>query len=197
MKNELKICSCGRVHLIPFEKREKAIAAGKELLFICGGCGHIIAMGATEGFDYNEPDRPVYDLYSRDHNCENLSVTADSFNNDKADLNISEIYYSKGIRVPMMTGEYAQQYSCDHFSDMLYIDLYELQGAIHEGKTVEQVYKEYGEKRRKVDMDRLISENSDEVLAELSQWYIRAFDWTGTKYTKQEDAAQETKMFGS
>ena len=43
----------------------------------------------------------------------------------------------------------------------------------------------YNHDRTTVNMDRFINETPDDILAELSTYYIDGLDWKGTKFEKE------------
>ena len=62
---EVRVCSCGRIHVFPKNKIDNAIYNNKELLLVCGGCGSRTVIGA----DYHAEgaygfEAPCYDMYS-------------------------------------------------------------------------------------------------------------------------------------
>lgn len=76
-KYDMRICHCGKIHMIPSEKSE--------------------------------------------------SITEDIFKGTENKKAISEIYYSHGIKVPMMNGYYATEYHHGIFYDgMVIANLYEI-----------------------------------------------------------------------
>lgn len=204
MKYEIRVCNCGRIHAFPHEKIENAIYNNKELLLICGGCG----AGTVIGADYYPngaygSDGSCYDMYSfaLDKTC---SIT--SGYKTRTGHEISEILVDEGIKVPMITGEYAGQYTpFVGFSDIWSPDLYKIEAP---GNTMEDVAKfiaKYRKDRRTVNMNRLINENNNpEILKAISSRLIESLDWTDTEYdnwwTKQDDPepeghAEKTNLF--
>lgn len=186
-KYDMRICGCGRIHMIPFKKVENAFHANKNLGCICGGCGNIIAIGADAHPDYDEPDKTCYDMYTFDVNPndihETIEITSEAFTSGILSMKpFSELFYSLGIKVPMMTGEYARSYFSDQFCDMWYPDWYKVE---RNDITVEDFKKfiiEFKENQKTVNMDRFIRDTPDEYLEEISHYWIKAFDWRGTKY---------------
>ena len=45
-KYDMRICRCGRIHMIENKEIDKALEENKNLLLICGGCGQAILIGA-------------------------------------------------------------------------------------------------------------------------------------------------------
>lgn len=184
-KYEMKICSCGRIHMIKEEKIQNAEGKNKELLLICGGCGKATVMGADIEPDWFEPDQDVYSRYTRDfsHNKDAV-ITTSSFFQTEEQKGIEEILYSQGIKVPMMTGQYATDYYNGIFSDRWYPDFYKIQ---RKDVTVQEIMRfidEYYHDRKTVNMSRFINETPEEILDELSNYWIEGFDWKGTKWEK-------------
>jgi arsenate reductase-like glutaredoxin family protein len=50
---------------------------------------------------------------------------------------------------------------------------------------VKQFIKDYNHDRTTVNMERFTRETPDEILEELSNYWIKAFNWKGTKYEKE------------
>ena len=44
-KYDMRICKCGRIHMVPSERRNKALEVNKDLLLICGECGASTLIG--------------------------------------------------------------------------------------------------------------------------------------------------------
>lgn len=178
-KHYLKICSCGKIHMIPNEKIDHAIKHDKNLLLICGSCGAATIIGAEEEqFGHTT----VYKIYSSDafiNNIENINIS--DFMSLGGKKGIIEIIYDKGIKVPMKNGEYATSYFGDKFHNSSRLSMYEIQQ--HKDDIVD-FYSTYIRNCGIVDMRRFINENSDEILSELSTYYIGGFNWEGTKYEK-------------
>ena len=38
-KYDMRICKCGRIHMVDEDKLERALKNNKNLLLVCGGCG--------------------------------------------------------------------------------------------------------------------------------------------------------------
>lgn len=183
MKNyDIRICSCGRIHALPYKTLEETVYSNgennKDIALICGRCGKIQIIGADYVPNYfDDPKHPmVYDCYTRDFYCDSIrEITPESF--DKP----TKIFYSKGYGVPMMSGEYATAYDCK-FSDMTYPDLYELDRRDITPENVHQFIEDYNTKRTTVNMARFIRETPDDVLKDVSNRLIDQFDWKDTEY---------------
>lgn len=185
-KYEIKICSCGRIHAIPEEKIDQAIESEKDLLVICGGCGTATLIGADVVPDFDNPSEDCYEMYARKfvHNHDK-SIVVDSFNGNDEGKAISEIYYSNGYKVPMMTGNYATDYLYERFSDKWYPDFYKIERKDITVSEIMEFINNYKHDRKTVNMPRFIDETPDEILEELSNSIILAFDWKGTKFEKE------------
>lgn len=187
-KYDVRFCKCGRIHMIPTDKIHKAIEQDKTLMYICGGCGAARIIGADKESDWDDPTKTCYNMYScglyhKDH--EIISFTPDDFSDAGEHKPYNEIIYSPGIRVPMMTGEYAQSYTCDTFCDMWYPDWWKIE---RKDVTVEEVMdfiNKYKKDQRTVDMSRFIHETPEEYLDYISGYVIKAFDWKGTKWERK------------
>lgn len=182
-KYDMHICKCGRIHMVDMEKLDKALEANKNLLLICGGCGGATVIGADIEPDYIEPDKDCYNLYQFDFSqYEDAHITEAYFAGDDKHKAIMEIIYSHGIKVPMMTGMYATDYFDGNFSDRWYPDFYKIQ---RRDVTVEEIMEfidQYNKDRTTVNMNRFINENPEDIIEEISHYYIRGFDWSGTKW---------------
>lgn len=186
-KYDMRICGCGRIHMIPVEKVDNAIHANKNLGVICGGCGSILAIGADAHPDWNEPEKTCYDMYSFDVNLnevhQSIEITPEAFTTGILNMKpFSELWYDLGIKVPMMTGEYARSHFGDHFCDMWWPDWYKVQRSDVTVEDFQKFIADYTHNQRTVNMDRFIHETPDEYLEEISHYWIKAFDWRGTKY---------------
>lgn len=185
-KYDMRICSCGRIHMIPMEKIDKAIENNKNFLYICGGCGRASIIGADIEQDWYEEDKLCYNMYSgKVFEYKDGSINVEDFTEHDNKKAISEIFYSHGIKVPMMTGEYARSYFCDQFADMWYPDFYKIQRGNITLEEVKEFVDEFTKNQIVVNMNRFIRETPDEYLKEISCYLIRAFDWTGTKYERK------------
>lgn len=186
---EMKICKCGKIHLIPEEKINNALKKNKNFILICADCGRSIVIGANiELYDPygDDKEKECYMMYSYDLS-ENMSVTKEFFNETEDKKGIEEIYYNHGIKVPMMTENYATDYFCGRFSDRRYPDFYNIG---RKNITVEEIMdfiNQWKESRTTVNMNRFIFENKEEDLKEISRYYIEGFNWKGTKFEREWD----------
>lgn len=174
---EVRVCSCGRIHVLPWEAIEFAIYDGSEFTYICGGCGAAVSIGADETVDFDDPDTPAYDMYSRGYDGE-----GGMFN--EIFQNTCDLYYSPGVKVPMMTGNYANSY-CDGFKDMVYPDLYKIDRDNVTAEEVHEFIADYNKKSITVNMGRLMREQPKEIVQAISDVYFEQFDWSGTQYDRQ------------
>lgn len=115
MKYDIHICSCGRIHFVRMRDVTRALIAGKELAVICGGCGNVRITGADKGYDeYFEKD--CFDMYRYDLQ-DKTEITRTQFKAGPKGKMLYKILYSKGIRVLMKTGYFANSYSYHQFMD--------------------------------------------------------------------------------
>ena len=184
-KYEVRFCSCGHIHLIPTGKIDNAIENDKELLFICGDCGAAVLIGAEKEYDFDTRE-DCYMMYSYDFSSyDSKEITKESFGQNDNSKAISEVYYSHGIKIPMMNGFYATFYQDGIFYDnRLIFNMYEIDRPDVTAEEVQKFIKRSKEEMKTVNMRRFISENSEDVLEEISNYYIKGLDWTGTKYKK-------------
>ena len=85
----------------------------------------------------------------------------------------------------MKTGQYATDYFNGRFSDRWYTDFYKIQRTDITVKEIMDFIDEYNYNRTTVNMDRFINETPDDILAELSTYFIDGLDWKGTKFEKE------------
>ena len=182
-KYDMRICKCGRIHMVPNEKVEKALEDNKNLLLICAGCGAATLIGADIRPDWYEPDKDCYMMYASDFsNYQDVSIHASDFYKTENSKGIEEIYYSHGLKVPMMTGQYATDYFNGRFSDRWYPDFYKIQIKDITVEEIMQFIDEYKHDRTTVNMNWFIQQTPEDMLNEISCYMIDGFDWSGTKF---------------
>ncbi len=182
-KYDIRICKCGRIHAIPDEKIEKVLEADKNFLLICAGCGNAILIGADISPDWDDPSKDCYEMYSRNFSSyENKIINEDIFTGNENEKAVGEILYSHGFKVPMKTGQYATDFFNGRFSDRWYPDFYKIQRKDITVKEIMDFIDEYTHDRITVNMDRFINETPDDILEELSGYWIEGLNWSGTKY---------------
>ena len=182
-KYDMRICKCGRIHMVDEDKLENALENNKNLLLICGGCGTATLIGADIEPDWDEPDKDCYMMYSCEFSSnENKSIATADFESTEHHKGIEEIVYSHGIKVPMMTGMYATDYNNGRFSDRWYPDFYKIQRSDVTVKEIMDFIDEYSHDRTTVNMDRFIRETPEDILEEISHYMIDGFNWKGTKW---------------
>lgn len=179
MNKEIRVCSCGSIHLIEDSIIREALEEDKELLLVCAHCGRVVVIGA----DIEElGDRVIYNRYTKEFDRDrSLTLLPSEFKYNKE---VYYIIYDKGILVPMMTGEYANSYNFGKFMDMVYPDFSKLTYSKEVNREVVTKFLEnYHEDRCAINMSRLIHENSSEDLKILSQTILSSqFNWKGTPY---------------
>lgn len=178
---EIHICNCGRIHLISYDKLNKAFEENKEILHICAGCGRGIIFGADTIEPVFDNDEKMYDMYqlSFSHK-EDTTIPFDSLN----DTDFKEMIYSQGIKVPMMTGNYADFYY-DGFYDTKapnWDKILEF-GKADDVEIIKNI-REHTDNAMTINMQRFINETPHDILDEISNCYIEGLDWKGTKYDK-------------
>lgn len=186
-KHEIKICKCGRIHAIKNEKLNTVFKENKNLLLICGGCGLASLIGADTEPDYIHPEKEVYMMYTSDFSTTDEIIDVSSFESDDHKKGIYEIFYSQGYKVPMMTGMYATDYFCGHFSDRWYPDFYHIQRKDITVKEIMEFIEKYNHDRTTVNMQRFINETPNEILEDVSCYLIDGFNWKDTIYEKEWD----------
>lgn len=183
-KYDVHVCSCGRIHLVPIEKTDKAISKNKNLLFICSSCGAAKIIGADEEYDEFEPGKKCYMMYSCSFSpYKSASITTKSFYKNQKNKGISEIYYSHGVKVPMNNGFYATEYHNGRFYDgRVIFNLYEIDRPDVTAEEVQAFIKKAREDASTVNMDRFIRETEEKYLKAISCLYIEGFNWENTPY---------------
>lgn len=182
MKYDIRVCSCGRIHVIPFEKVSNAIEEQKDFLLVCGSCGAVTVIGA----DYRKEgaygfEEPCYDMYSYDIS-KPFSITSDMATPNGR--SIAEIFFNRGIGVPMMTGEYATCFNpYVGFSDLTYCSSQELNMDDITANEMHDILNKYNSDRTTVNMQRFISENrgNPEILEAISTMHIKGLNWSNAE----------------
>lgn len=186
-KFDVRVCSCGRIHLVPWTKIENAIHDQKDFLLVCSNCGLVTVIGA----DYRSEgaygfEAPCYDMYSYDIR-KPFSITSDM--TTPSGNNIAEIFFDRGIGVPMCSGEYATEYN--HFvgfTDTTYWYSHELDNVSISAQAMRNILEKHNTDRTTVDMNRFIHENNEETLNAVSTKLFRGLDdWEGTPYQHDFD----------
>lgn len=127
--------------------------------------------------------KECYMMYSGDFSAyENKSITVSDFESTENHKGIEEIIYSHGIKVPMMTGQYATDYYNGRFSDRWYPDFYKIQRNDITVKEIMDFIDEYTNDRTTVNMNRFIHETPEDILEEISHYSVDGFNWKGTKW---------------
>lgn len=185
-KYDMRICKCGRIHMVPNERIEKALEDNKNLLLVCAGCGAATLIGAYIQPDWNEPDKDCYMLYAIDFSSyQDMGIHASDFDKTESSKGIEEIYYSHGLKVPMMTGQYATDYYNGRFSDRWYPDFYKIQRKDVTVEEIMQFIDEYKRDRTTVNMNWFIQQTPEDMLKEISCYMINGFNWKGTKWENE------------
>ena len=182
-KYDMRICKCGRIHMLDNNKLNEALENNKNILLVCAGCGSATLIGANIEPDWNDPSKDCYMMYSGDFSdYEDKSITAADFESTEEQKGIEEIIYSHGLKVPMMTGQYATDYFNGIFSDRWYPDFYKIQRSDITVNEIMDFIDEYDHDRTTVNMDRFIHETPEDMLEEISHYSIDGLDFKGTKW---------------
>ena len=187
MEYEVKFCSCGHIHVFPWSIVEKAVETNENLLLICADCGKATVIGADTldgGYYGNEEGKICYEMYSHDFSpYEDKIITKNFFRKHKTHKALNRIYYSHGIKVPMMTGEYANSFFCGTFYDSREPDWYKID---HTGdlsrKEIMDFITEHRINKCKVNMERFIRDNPEDKIRAISHYVIEGLNWKGTKF---------------
>lgn len=184
---DMQICSCGSIHLIPEDKLSSLLGEDKDLLLICANCGNAILIGADKCPNYDNPNDTDYYMYHKSFTCNDKEwITKKIFNptipNEKP---VGKILYEKGIRVPMMTGNYANFYFSGKFYDYSPISEYDMESLLSNSKKeIIKNMKDLEIRKSTVNMNRLCKENTNEELDYISKFLIESLKWKGTIYEK-------------
>lgn len=184
-KYNMRICKCGRIHMIDNARIDQALESNKNLLLICAGCGNATVIGADIQPDYYDSTKISYNMYSfalSEHKDKTIDMSDFECTNRKA---IDIIIYSHGYKVPMMTGMYATDYLSGTFSDRWYPDFYKIQ---RKNITVDEIMKfidKYNSDRTTVNMARFINETPEDIIEEISHYSIKGLNFKGTKYENE------------
>lgn len=182
-KYDMRICKCGRIHMVDNNSIDKALKNEKDILLVCGGCGNAILIGADIGVSWDDCDEECYTMYSCAFSSyKDKIITSAEFESTENHKGIEEIIYSHGLKVPMMSGMYATDYYNGIFSDRWYPDFYKIR---RKDITVEKIMafiEQYHKDRQTVNMNRFISETPEDMIEEISHYYIKGFNWAGTKW---------------
>lgn len=184
-KYDMRICKCGHIHMIPWEKIDASVKANKNLVLICARCGAGTIIGADiEPDEFSDkPDAVCYMMYAGDLSpYKDKIITEEFFKGNDKEKAVAEILYSHGLRVPMKTGNYANNYFNGKFADMWYPDFYKIQRKDITVPEIMDFIKTFTEERTTVNMSRFINENPEDMIEEISHYLIKGFDWSGTKY---------------
>ena len=183
MKYDMRICRCGRIHMIDNNRINSALKKNKNLLIICAGCGAATLIGADVEMDWTVQGKEVYMMYSNEFSAsEDSIITSSDFKTTDNHKAIEEIIYSQGLKVPMMSGQYATDYFNGIFSDRWYPDFYKIQRDDITVKEIMNFIDEFNHDRTTVNMDRFIYESPEDMLDEISRYSIKGLNWVCTKW---------------
>lgn len=182
-KYDMRFCKCGSVLPVDVDSVEKAVTSGSLLGYICSRCGQIRYIGADEGLDYD--GKRCYDMFSFDGKDESFDIDENFFKvNTQTKRPVYKMVYVKAIRIPMKTGGYATYSAGDYFCDGTRPDFYKLKSNAT-AQEIRDFIEQWDKDSSTVNMNRLVRENTDEILNELSGYVVKAFDWKGTKYERK------------
>lgn len=169
MKKDInvEVCKCGTIHVVQSEKFINAINSDRNYLQVCRNCGATTVHG-KEYIGLNENGNRVYTLYATELPDDRCGITIEDFDFSNGKKPFSEIYFSHGYKVPMMSGGYANE-----FKNSSFYENYSTTTRSHE-------------QAQTVDMDRFIKETPDEILDAVSRLWIFGINWKDTKYYNDE-----------
>lgn len=123
----------------------------------------------------------MFDMYSYDAGNKDFQIDENSFHPGER-KEFHKVIYSRGKKVRMMTGMYANGYEHGKFMDNWFPDFYKIE---KNGITVEEIMQfieQWQHDRTTVDMDSLIRDLSEEEAEILFRRRIIGIDFSGTKY---------------
>lgn len=182
-KYDIRICKCGRIHTIPYEKIDKALDNNKNIILSCMNCGRLTIIGG----DYEEDfDNGIcgFIMYSNPIVSEAYSVNKSLFFNSNSRKALQEVFFSKGYPVPMNTGNFADNYTNGEFFDTSSYNNISGLNRIYNIDLLMDAVKTRNEHAKQVNMNYFISITPEDVLEELSRYYISGLNWEDTKYKK-------------
>ena len=185
-KFDVRFCKCGRIHFIENNLIDEALEQDKNLMFVCGGCGSVLLIGADRETDWNDSNKTIYNMYTFEKAEEQQIWDTSLFDGSDKKKAVSKIFYSKGIQVMMMTGYFAKsfEHGIGRFQDIWYPDFWR----IPNNATAED-YKAFIEQWKNdsvtVNMSYLLRTLTEEQAEALSGYVIEGLNWKGTKFEKQ------------
>lgn len=203
MKYYINFCNCGTIHAIDKDKLYEDLDKEKSTVLICANCGAATIIGADVILSNDEEtgkEIKSFYMYQRDLSpCKDIEITSDTFQNKNLSMDYpaARIIYSHGHKVPMKTGNYANNFFCGKFSDMIYPDFYKIQ---RKDITVDEIMSfinDFDKERTTVNMERFIKETPHDVLEEISVFYIKGLNWAGTEFDPDERRKQHDKILES
>lgn len=183
-KYDIRVCKCGKIHATPKSKIVEAVEKDKSLLLICASCGNATVIAADRETDHYGNTR--YDMLSyRFAPYTSTSITKTDFDRQEGKTEFNEILYSHGYKVPMNTGNYANDFFAGKFTDTTGPELDKLLRNDVTAEAVAEFVKNHTEESTTVDMNRFIRETPEDVLDELSNYAYQCFNWKGSKFKKK------------
>lgn len=173
---EVRTCDCGRIHFIDHNKFDGIVfndraLNGKELLFVCRGCGAATRIGLEaydSGYAYYSIPLESGDIYPLDD-----QVT----------------FLSDGYRIPMHSGGYAISFRGGLWIDEESLVLEKGDGYLFDFKEVSYGFRPSLTIRDfpslNVNMSRVLRELDGDHLRAISGFLWKSFDWSGTEYERE------------
>ena len=193
MSKQVRVCKCGCIHFLDMDIIQNAIEHDKNTLFICGNCGKAIIIGADRVPNYyaeSEDDpKECFDMYSynADRHQRMFMLDANSFSEFGNHKPIDKVIYDNGYIVIMETGYRADYFNYNTgFEDMKYPDFSYHLSKRATAKEIMSMIEDYHRKRKKVNMNILIRDLTDEENEILSRAMIKGLDYSGTKWERQD-----------
>lgn len=157
-------CSCGRIHVMDYEVYEwlKKDCEHRRVVRVCQNCGRSTV------------------TWLQDYCYGSLEICGNDFT-DQEVIPGGEYEYrfilNRGIKVPMVSGWYANSYHGNTYVDWDYIQTY------YGNSDLSEVEKK-NPGVTQVDVETLIREVKDDDILRSIAGYVSGIDWTGTKYER-------------
>ena len=168
MNYEVRFCNCGRIHVMPKDELDWLSEdwQNRSIIRICANCGATDIMFLSEYM-------------------EGYAVNCNSFNDglNKLFSKETKVYYTRGIKVHMMSGTEADSEQSGYF-----VNCQEWKKIMGNGYESLPEAEKAGKKWATVDTKRLIrdiewefKEKADDILNSISGYAVK-IHWEGTKY---------------
>lgn len=170
-KYDCWFCHCGRIHIMPYSEYDwlQEDYTKRMIVRVCTNCGATRITYLDEYDDgYSICGSDIYDSFDG-----RPTVMEDS------DEHKYKYYFSKGIRVPLKCGHYADSFISDTYVNTEYLEKVCKTSFIPEAKKVDP-------NCCIVDTEELINDVKDDDILRSISGYVVGIDWTRTKYERKK-----------